>query len=121
MVTFKLVENGERYAAYSYFPDGKAENGAGTIVLDKGNSTIAITKLAPRDFSRTVSAAEQNQMRDSVNKMRKEENRPELTEDEWPSAAESFTSTFFADHVINEIWEAYVNGTILTAGTVVWY
>lgn len=121
MVTFKLIEEGIRYIVYWYFPEGNEENGHGVIVIDKEKKTIDISKLAPDDFSHEVFADEQNEMRESINRMRKEEHENELTEDEWPSATKSFTTTFFADHAISKICDAYNDGIVLKEGMSAWY
>ena len=70
MVTFRMMENGERYIVYWYFPDGDESSGHGIIVLDKENNTITIKEMAAEDFSHEISVKEQNELRDSVNEMK---------------------------------------------------
>ena len=121
MVTFRMMENGERYIVYWYFPDGDESSGHGIIVLDKENNTITINEMAAEDFSHEISVKEQNELRDSVNEMKKEGNEPELTEEEWPIATEPITSTFFADHACSKIWGAYKKGEVMEEGMATWY
>ncbi len=108
MVKFQLVSEDDRFIIYWYFPEGGEDHGV--ITVDKEMQTAEITSLAPKDFLRTVSVDELNSLRDSVNSMRVSEGMPELTEEEWPSATESVVSTFYADHVINRLSEAYNAG-----------
>ena len=68
-----------------------------------------------------MSIEEQNEMGQSINEIRTEIGEPELTEKEWPVATESFTSTFFADHAISKIAEAYEKGIVLNDGMSAWY
>ena len=121
MVTFKLIEENEQYLIYWYFPNGQEDSGYGIILLNKLSGTIEIQKMAANDFSHIVTISEQNEMRDSVNEMRKEEGRPPLSEDEWPSATTEFTTTLFADHAIRKITEGYNSGNILREGKAAWY
>lgn len=119
MVTFQLVSEDDRFIIYWYFPEGGEDHGV--ITVDKEMQTAEITSLAPKDFSRTVSVDELNSLRDSVNSMRVSEGMPELTEEEWPSATESAVSTFYADHVINRLSEAFIAGKKSEYGTVAFY
>lgn len=73
MVTFRLVEETEDYLVYWYFPDGHEDEKYGIILINKLNKTIQIQKLADKDFSYIVTSEEQNQFRESVNAMRKED------------------------------------------------
>ena len=113
MVTFRLMEETDQYLIYWYFPNGDEDEMHGIILIDKLNETVEIQKMAHNDFSHIVTVAEQNELRDSVNDMRREEELPLLTEEEWPSATTEFTKTFFADHAISKIIESYNSGEIL--------
>lgn len=121
MVTFRLIEENDKYIIYWYFPEGKEECGHGVIVIDKQKEEISITQLAPDDFSRVVSPDELNEMRNSVNNMRKAEGEPELTEEEWPSVKEKITIIFFAGHAVSKILEDYNSGKIPKNGMAAWY
>lgn len=83
--------------------------------------SIIITELAPDDYSREISVEELNSLRNSVNAMRKENGEPALTEEEWPSSTEPEVSTFYADHAIRKIADAYREGVLLKSGTAIWY
>ena len=76
MVTFRLVEETEQYLIYWYFPDGHEDEMHGIILIDKLNETVEIQKMAHNDFSHIVTVAEQNELRDSVNDIRREEGLP---------------------------------------------
>lgn len=121
MVTFRLAEQSEGYIVFWYFPNGKEENGHGIITIDRETGDVEITELAPDDFSHEVTVEEQNEMRNSVNEMRKKEGLAELTEEEWPLAEESYMKTFFADHAISKIYASYKKGVVLEKGMSAWY
>ena len=121
MVTFRLVKETEQYLIYWYFPDGHEDEMHGIILIDKLNETVKIQKMAHNDFSHIVTVDEQNELRNSVNNMRKEEGLPLLTEEEWPSTATEYKKTFFADYAISKIIESYNSGKILKEGMSAWY
>lgn len=120
MVSFELKEDNVSVAVYWYYPEDDKEN-YGVLVVDKVNGKIVIDKLAPNDFFREISVEELNSLRNSVNAMRKENDESELTEEEWPSSTEPEVSTFYADHAIRKIADAYRNGFLLENGKAVWY
>ena len=121
MVTFRLVEETKQYLIYWYFPDGHENEMHGIILINKLNGAVTVQKMAHDDFSHIVTVDEQNELRTSVNDMRREEGLPLLTEEEWPSATTEFTKTFFADHAISKIIEGYNSGEIVKEGMSVWY
>jgi len=121
LVTFRLIEENDRFIIYWYFPDGNEDKGHGVIKIDKSVGSIYIEELAADDFSHDVSIEEQNETRRLLNAIRTENGEPELTEKEWPLATKSFTSTFFADHAISKIAEAYEKGIVLNDGMSAWY
>lgn len=121
MVTFRLVEETEDYLVYWYFPDGHEDEKYGIILINKLNKTIQIQKLADKDFSYIVTSEEQNQFRESVNAMRKEDGLPPLSKQECPYTKTEFTKTFFADHAIKKIIKSYKSGKILHEGISAWY
>ena len=116
MVTFRLIEETDQYLTYWYFPNGNEDEMYGIILIDKLNETVEIQKMAHDDFSHIVTVDEQNELRNSINEMRKEEGLPLLTEEEWPSATTALTKTFFADHAISKIIESYNSGEIFKEG-----
>lgn len=121
MVTFKLAEENNHNLIYHYFPEGEENDEFGVIIVDKEKNQIYVKYLSPKDFMRTETIAEQNEMRDSINEMRKSEGLDELSEEEWPIATEDIVIRFFADHAMNKIWHGYVMGDVLQSGTVMWY
>lgn len=121
MVTFRLVEENEKYIIYWYFPEGNEKKEHGEITIDKQINEINTTKLAADDFYRTITVEEQNKVRDSINQMRIEAGRKELTEKELPVATEEYKTTFYSDHAISKIVQSYKEGIILKNGTAAWY
>lgn len=61
--------------------------------------------MADEDYIITHSVQEQNELRNSVNAMRKEEGRPELTEEEWPSATSEMKYASYGSHAMHNITE----------------
>lgn len=121
MVSFRLIEENKIHIIYWYFPNDDEANGHGTIVINKQSGNATVTELAPDDFSREVSIAEQNELLDSLNQMRIDEGLEVISEDEWQPATEPFTECFFADHAIAKIMESYLKGIILKSGKTMWY
>ena len=76
MVTFRLIEETDQYLTYWYFPNGNEDEMYGIILIDKLNETVEIQKMAHDDFSHIVTVDEQNEARNSVNDMRREEGLP---------------------------------------------
>ena len=120
MVTFKLKEESEQQIVYWYFPNGKEENGHGTIIIDRVLGKLDVPELAPDDRLVRHTVENQNRWRKAVNQMRNIEQIPELIDEEWPVATEDRISTVFADHAIQKIIEAYNNGEILEEGVETW-
>ena len=120
MVTFKLKEESDARLVYWYYPNGKEDHGKGVIEIDRLAGRIDVTELAEDDRLVRHSVEAQNQMREAANRMRKIEQMPELTEEEWPTATEERIATIFADHAIKKIVEEYNSGNILTEGAEMW-
>lgn len=120
MVSFKLHEETDERLEYWYYPNGKTEHGKGVIVIDRIAGRIDVAELAEDDQLVRHSVEAQNQMREAANRMRKIEQMPELTEEEWPIATEDRIATIFADHAIKRIVEEYNNGNILSEGAEMW-
>ena len=60
MVTFKLMEETERYLTYWYFPNGDETKHHGVIIVDKEKETVVVTELAKDDFERDIPPEEMN-------------------------------------------------------------
>ncbi|NMC55951.1 MAG: hypothetical protein GYA50_01850 [Eubacteriaceae bacterium] len=121
MVTFIIILIKDFEIQYEYYPEDDHSKKPGIIKIDKINDTIEILRPAEDDIYITHTAAELNSMRDSVNEMRKEEGRSELTEEEWPNATKDDSYYWFAYHAISEITKAYNNGIVLEKGSSAWY
>lgn len=77
---------------------------------------------ADSDFYVKHTAAEINELRNDANRMRIEEGRPEITEEEWPSAKEDIEYYQYAQHAIERIDELYESdGKFPSEGTAAWY
>ena len=120
MVTFRLKEQDDNQLTYWYFPQGKEANGDGIIIIDRVAGKVDVTQLAPDDRLRRHTLEEQLKLRKATENMRKIEQLPELTEEEWPIPTADKISTIFADHAIRKIVEAYNQGQILEEGIEVW-
>ena len=121
MVYYRLKEKDERYIRYEYFPEKHMERIPGIIVADTESETIDIERLAEDDFIRKHSVREQNELRDSVNEMRRERGEPELTEAEWPTAASELQYTFYGSHAVRSLVEKINTGVIPDEGMAAWY
>lgn len=119
MVTFKLVFKDEHILIYEYYPNGIEEN-PGIIEVNLDNQTIEVTKIARSDFETKISVKSLKQMRDSINNMRKENGRPELTEKELPIATEPLVYLFYGSHAKNNIAKAVNSGEPLEKGMTAW-
>ncbi|MCF0137134.1 MAG: hypothetical protein HUJ66_02085 [Oscillospiraceae bacterium] len=120
MVTFRLMEKNDETVVYRYFPNGKAEHGFGLIVIDRLAGKIDVTELAPDDMLRRHTVEDQLRIREAIVNMRRTEQLPELTEEEFPIPTQDRISTVFADHAIQKIVEAYNQGQILEEGQAIW-
>ena len=120
MVTFRLLEQSDEKLVYRYFPLGKAEHGFGLIEVDRVAGKIDLKELAPDDQITQHTVEEQLRIRNAIVNMRRTEQLPELTEEEFPIPTEVKYSTVFADHAIQKIVQSYNQGTILEEGQAVW-
>lgn len=120
MVTFRLIEKSDEKLVYRYFPLGKAEHGFGIIEVDRVAGKIDVKELAPDDQITRHPVEEQQKIRDAIVNMRRIEQLPELTEEEFPIPTEDKFSTVFADHAVQKIVQAYNKGEILEEGQAVW-
>ena len=121
MVYYRLKEKTEQYLRYEYFLEKHMECEPGIIIVDTIGETIDIEKMAVEDFIIRQSVEEQNEFRDSVNEMRKEEGRPELTEEEWPTATSEIKYAAYGRHAISNILKKLNADTIPDEGSVMWY
>lgn len=121
MVYYRLKEKNERYIRYEYYPEKHLDSNPGIIVVDITDETIDIERLADEDFIITHSVQEQNELRDSVNATRKEKGRPELTEEEWPSATSEMQYASYGSHAMHNLMEKINADEIPTEGMEMWY
>ena len=80
MVTFRLIEIDEHRIVYWYIPEGKEDDGHGVIIVDRLQEEINITKVAPGDFERDISAEELNMMAEAINQMKRESGKTDFIE-----------------------------------------
>ena len=120
MVKFQLVKQTDKTAIYHYYPENNRDS-RGVIYLSLSKGSAYIKELAPTDSIRTISVKELNSLRVSANQMRKEEGRPLLTEEEWPSAKKPETYAVYGSHAINKIVDSFENGIVLEQGSCAWY
>lgn len=122
MVVFTLKAENATEVIYEYYPEGKENSKPGSIIIDTVQMKIKEIIPAENDFFVKHTAAEINELRDDVNRMRLEEGKPELTEEEWPSAKEDVEYCKYAQHAIEKIDEMYeANGKLPQEGMAAWY
>ena len=122
MVTFKLVFKNSKRAVYFYYPEGKEDKRHGIIVIDFKTRRVSVCIMAEEDFERVITKAEQNECRDSVNKIRIENGEKPLLEEDWLIATEDWHIVYYADHVITKLVKDYnKTGEITKDGKVAWY
>ena len=122
MVIFTLHSENATEVKYEYYPEGKKDNNPGIIIIDIIKMQIKEIIPAENDFYVKHTAAEINELRDAANRMRIEEGRPEITEEEWPSAKDDIEYYKYAQHVIEKIDEMYESrGNFPSEGMAAWY
>ena len=122
MVIFTLHSENATEVKYEYYPEGKKDNKPGIIIIDIIKMQIKEIIPAENDFYVKHTAAEINELRDAANRMRIEEGRPEITEEEWPSAKDDIEYYKYAQHAIEKIDEMYESkGKFLSEGMAAWY
>ena len=120
MVKYNLLKIENDVYIYEYFPEGNKNKKGGVIELDINSKTIKIKTIAEEDSLRIITAKELNEQRESVNRWRKEDGMPLLTEEEWPIATEDEEWYYYGSHVVSVIWKDFENGTLQEQGQVAW-
>lgn len=121
MVTYKLIsQTSESKLIYEYYPENDISE-EGIIQLDCNSGEISVVKVSKKDIKRYVSAAQLNDMRDSINRMRIEAGEEPLSEDELPAATEDEEFFVYADHAMKKIIESYKQGNVEKEGSSIWY
>lgn len=121
MVKFLLKSNNGNVLTYEYYPEGDFDSKAGIITFNTESRTISVDVPAVNDFISSTTIKELNDMRDAINQMRVENGEPPITEDELPTATEDESWYYYGDHAMNKIWKSFLDGKILSEGTVAWY
>ena len=122
MVSFNLYFKNEVEVKYEYYPNGNKEYKPGVILIDIAKMKIKEIIPSEQDFYVKHTVEELNKLRNDANQMRIESGRPEITEEEWPSAKEDIEYFKYAQHVIDKIDEMYeANGAFPSEGIVAWY
>ena len=122
MVSFNLYFKNEVEVKYEYYPNGNKVFKPGFIIIDIAKMKIKEIIPSEQDFYVKHTVEELNKLRNDANQMRIESGRPEITEEEWPSAKEDIEYFKYAQHVIDKIDEMYeANGAFPSEGIVAWY
>lgn len=122
MVVFNLHSEDETEIKYEYYPEGKKEYEPGIIIIDIIEMKIKEIIPSEQDFYIEHTAEEINELRNHANQMRIEEGKPEITEEEWPSAKECVEYFQYAQHAIEKIDEMYESsGVFPIEGIAAWY
>ena len=96
MVVFGLIFRSENEIRYEYFPEGDKNSTAGIIGIDCKTASFEVIQPAEREISSSI-----DNKADAVDPTER-------------------MLLLYADHAILKIKAAYVNGTVLEGGTVVW-
>lgn len=121
MVKFQLIKNSNSQLIYEYYPEADYLSKPGIIVVNEEDESIYIETVAEKDFLHHTSLKSLNEMRDTINKMRKENGEVPLTESELPSAKNDESWYYYANHVIRKLNALLDTGEKPNKGTVVWY
>ena len=89
------------------------------MYMSDNEQSILLAALV--DMKNRTSAKELNEMRDTINEMRKENGEPPLTEEELPMAIEDEEWYQYADYAIRRVKKVMEEGNFLEKGTVAWY
>ena len=120
MVSFELVKEDNEKALFRYYPEGDLK-GFGLFILDKQTSITTLIELAEMDSIEEISVEELLSFRDAINEMRELNDRPLLTEEEYPIPTEPEIHIQYADHAMNHVLGAFSQGLVLERGQVHWY
>lgn len=121
MVTFVMESKDADKVVYRYYPENDIDKTYGIISVQLKDGRISLDIAAEEDCLCFASAAQLNEMRDSINQMRKENGEAPLTEEELPTATEDEEWYLYADHAIRRIRKEIEKGSVPERGTVAWY
>ena len=121
MLTYCMIEKTDEYIKYAYYPEDKREK-VGYLIFDVKTKNIKEIIESDDDYLIISTVEEQNRLRNSLNEMRRENGRKELTEEEWPLAIEDIKFFAYASKAIDKISLAVGNSNCFpNEGSVVWY
>ena len=121
MVKFKLVERTDKFIKYEYYPEADKSKKPGIIILDLINEIIDVEVPAEDDYEEKITIESMNEIRESINEVRRKEGLPDLTAEELSHQIQDKTFYYYADFAIRKISEAYNEGEILESGGAYWY
>lgn len=117
MVTFKLIEKCEEKLVYYYYSEGNEDKRPGTIIVNRFNEEIELTELAEDDWEREIPAGEINELIESINQMKRENDETDFLS----LVTESKRDIWYGDHAIREIIKHLREGEIPEKGMQLWY
>ena len=122
MVILKKISFSNDELVYEYYPEGKTEF-PGIIVADLKKRKIFLEESSQKDFYRNILGAELNDMRDSLNKMRVENEEEPYTEEELPicDPDKDYGGYVYAEKALSKLEEFFETNDFKNEGIVTWY
>lgn len=121
MVIYNLIDKTDIFVKYAYYPESNKEK-VGYLLFDVQTKNIKEIIPSEDDFLMVHTVEEQNQLRNSLNDMRRESGRKLLTEEEWPIATEDMEYYCYASKAIDKIsMELNRLKSFPNEGKVIWY
>ena len=125
MVTFKLIEVNGNIAVYHYWAESNEKENPddyGVLAFDKETENSEIWEVAPGDSWMTVTVEDLMKEREWLNQQRKEEGRPPLTEEEYPTPKHDLHFTNYGQMAYLEIMRGVERtGDFPKEGSNIWY
>jgi len=117
MVTFKFVEENDKFIIFWYYPEGHTDKRPGTIIVDKEADEIDVTELAEEDWETDIPVEELNKFPIFANEERKLQGRTDFI----PLFTEPEHIIHYGDHALDEILMHLREGEVPKEGMQTWY
>lgn len=117
MVFFVLLDENALFLRYEYYPEGNRNLKPGIIKVDLVNQTMDVEVQAETDQLISVSKDGQDELKDFINELRKNDGESELTEEEWPDMGRSLDYYLYASAAMEKIAEGLNDGEIVKEGS----
>lgn len=117
MVFFVLLDENALFLRYEYYPEGNRNLKPGIIKVDLVNQTMDVEVQAETDQLISVSKDGQDELKDFINELRKNDGEAELTEEEWPDMGRSLDYYLYASAAMEKIAEGLNDGEVVKDGS----